>query len=705
MGFVVLVINWARASRPNMVSSLLKTLLLQGFITFHVRADSMTSMLADAEKELQKLFEQEQKELCGSQEIHKLLSEASKSNNRVTVWTRIEAIASAENKRLNTLISSTIDQLEIKRKELEAKRKEEKDELTPEHIKPMIIDALLGGDFDSTPDSPSKEQALENAKITKCGLIRASRVNRENKDKKGYTKITVAKDAFDKSIEKFDELVTEKMENKQWRIQPAAILKACKDFFGEPPKEEQNYCPEMCIKMSQGGSAISDREVGQTAGDPSDTLLKEVNELTALLAKYQKRLNKCEEGTKALQAFKLTLKSLETAIRKTFDAWFNANRDLDDAEESLDEIKFDIDNSIENAEQLKAQLINMAQETTDAETALETVQESGRELKQSLDQARSDLSKAKTAMETNDDALKAAELIKEKVAGIIEKLVNLYMFFVHEPINNLYLNEKDVLKVFDENTEKESTAAEAFKGSMTELSSHCENVAKPAFEKIILMEKTLDLTSLCKFGGEEASTGVVTRVDELKREVKEQLTQFKSYWKDFEVQNVEEQINEVSQPLLLVEVMEVFKEPTFSSVYMEKWKTGGVFLDAIGQLRRIIRNLAGALSNLQDSITTLEDKVKANIEEVKRAGQLVEEAIKAEKNKEKDVSEAERLLEEQRAQEEQQSGNCDLLKAAADKAYKEYQLALDVFHRVFIAGTKNDDKLGLLQKEETQVKS
>merc|ERR1719277_2677587 len=113
--------------------------------------------------------------------------------------------------------------------------------------------------------------------------------------------------------------------------------------------ESLTYCGEMCTNMAKGGSAISDQEVGQTAGDPSETLLKEVNELTALLAKYQKRLNKCEEGTKALQAFKLTLKPLETAIRTTFDAWFKANRDLDTAEESLDDIQLAIDNSAENA--------------------------------------------------------------------------------------------------------------------------------------------------------------------------------------------------------------------------------------------------------------------------------------------------------------------------------------------------------------------
>merc|ERR1712060_67218 len=120
--FVVLVINWARASRPNMVSSLLKTLLLQGFITFHVRADSMTSILAGAEDELKKLFEQEKKQLCGSQEIHKLLTDVpSKSNNRVATWSKIEKIASTENDRLNKLIEETLLELERLKELLKAK--------------------------------------------------------------------------------------------------------------------------------------------------------------------------------------------------------------------------------------------------------------------------------------------------------------------------------------------------------------------------------------------------------------------------------------------------------------------------------------------------------------------------------------------------------------------------------------------------------
>merc|ERR1740121_1108672 len=163
------------------------------------------------------------------------------------------------------------------------------------------------------------------------------------------------------------------MTSNQLRIQGKEIYKACQELELVVESEELSYCPQMCTRMSQKGGEISDRAVGQTAGVSSDELQQKVNELEKLLEKYYTRLKKCEQGAKALHAFKLTLEPLETAIKTTFDAWFKANRDLDEAEESLEELQENIENSEETASKLESQLKAATENLDDAKTALTRV--------------------------------------------------------------------------------------------------------------------------------------------------------------------------------------------------------------------------------------------------------------------------------------------------------------------------------------------
>merc|ERR1712066_289273 len=156
--------------------------------------------------------------------------------------------------------------------------------------------------------------------------------------------------------------------------------------------------------------------------------------------------------------------------------------------------------------------------------------------------------------------------------------------------------------------EKESS--EAFQTSMTALSMHCKDEALPAFSKI----SSIDLTPLCSFGGDGAAQSVVSMVATRKGEVKDELEKFKSWWKDFDVEV--EETNEVTQPVLLDEVIAACPgpaEPTFSSVYMVKWKTEGPFLKAIEELRKTIRDLKSEVAGVENKIAGLADAYKNNI--------------------------------------------------------------------------------------------
>jgi len=668
-----------------MVSSLMKTLLLQGFIIIRVKAESIGSILAGAEDVLRDLLVKEKKELCGSTEIHTLLSDVpSKSNNRVALWGKIDKIAETKLTELDKLISETQARLEEAQEELAQKKGEEKPEMESEFIKQFLMKALFAGGFDPA----SEDQAVANAKMSACRMLSP------RKCKKINPLCIITKEAYDDSISKFSELITVRMQANDVRIQGNAINAACQEMLAG---EEPTYCDQMCVKMSQEGARISDEAVGQTAGASSAELQAKVDALLELLKKYTIQNTKCKEGTEALKAFKMTLAPLEAAIKTTFDAWFKANRDLEEAEETLEDLQADMEESEALCDQLEELLKSATEKLTDAEDALKLVKKSEVFLKLKLNVAQNVLAEAKAAMEKNDDALKAAELIKEKVAGIIEKLTALYDFFVKEPIRNMMLDEPTTLDVFDAISGEESAAAVKFKESMTALSGHCKDVAMPAFSKI----DSIDLTPLCSFGGDDAGEGVVSMVAARKGEVKDELTKFKSWWKDFDVE-VEEK-NEVSEPVLLGEVMEAFPQPDFASVYMAKWKTDGPFLKAIEELRMAIKELTGTIGKAEEKISGLADSLKKNIQFRLAARLKIQEAVDQKKIAEDKLQAASEVLAQQEEAENEQTQNVDRLKAIAEAALQEYKKALDAFQKVFIAGTRIDLDL-LQQKQETHMK-
>merc|ERR1712217_735750 len=84
---------WPRASRLNMVTSVMRALLLQAFLAFHVHATLSAVDLKRGHEALKKLLEDEKKLLCGSTQIYDSLKDSSTQQARVIQWDYIDQVA------------------------------------------------------------------------------------------------------------------------------------------------------------------------------------------------------------------------------------------------------------------------------------------------------------------------------------------------------------------------------------------------------------------------------------------------------------------------------------------------------------------------------------------------------------------------------------------------------------------------------------
>lgn len=652
-----------------MVLSVMRALLLQVFFTFHVygRSDRMAAIMANAEDTLRELLKKEGKQLCGSMEIHKLLT--MQASKRVTLWSKIDAIAAAELADLQRLLDDAEEQIATYKAAIAKKKSEEKPEMAVEEIAAMIKKALFEAGFDAA----SEDEALNSAKLSKCGKAR-----RREQRKLG---ISPASGALDASKLKFNEMVAARMDQKDIRIQSDAIYNACELLELIPGDGGMTYCNEMCEQMSNQGSKISNDAVGQTAGAGSDQMQKKLDELTVLFQTYAARQGKCQEAAAALTGFKESVEPLEKAIEVTFDAWYKANANFNEAEGILDALGDDIEDSKEMVTQLTDKANAATKDVQEAKEALNQVRASEFICKTRLSKAKTKLNDAKKKMQDSDEALKAAEMIKQKVAGIIENAVTLYDWFVHEPLRNLCLDGDGALDIFDQGADEETTAKEAFQYTMQSVMAHCKNEAGPAFAKIT----SVNLAPLCQI---PSDAGVDESVEQRKKEVKQEFGTAISFMKDLTPPQGSEQANEVAQPVMLDEVVDAFPKPTFASQYMPKWREDGPFLKAIVTLRLAIQGLADQTAQLEHDIGQVADSVKNNIKLRVAARKTLNEAIDAQKFAEEEKQNAEKLLASQEEQEEQQEADLNDLENIANGLYEKYKGALKTFDQHFVAGTK-----------------
>merc|ERR1719414_2580173 len=231
---------------------------------------------------------------------------------------------------------------------------------------------------------------------------------------------------------------------------------------------------------------------------------------------------------------------------------------------------------------------------------------------------------------------------------------------------------------------------------MTALSDHCEQEAKPSFEKIT----DIDLSPLCEFGGPEAAAGSVKEtLKQRKEEVKNELKDCLSWYKDFSIPDSAGTVtSQLVEPVLLGPLTETYPDATFASEYMPDWKTGGKFLNAIQELRDMLHDLDEEAGALKGKIATLMDQIADNAKLREEISELVKTAIAEKKLAEDKEEEAKQLLASQQAQQKEQEENISNMRGLADAAYQAYQGALGKFSQIFNAGT-----ISLIQAQQAKV--
>merc|ERR1719254_462643 len=341
-------------------------------------------------------------------------------------------------------------------------------------------------------------------------------------------------------------------------------------------------------------------------------------------------------------------------------------------------------------------MLKLSTEKLEAATAkLMQVETHDRMIRSSHELAVKKLQKTKGLMEDGEAALRAAERVKEKLAGSMESMVNVYDWFVHEPLRNMMLDSDDFLQEF-EVKDSEIVSGSKFRESMTALSDHCEQDAKPSFQKIT----EIDLSPLCEFGGPAAAaTSVEETLKQRKEEVKQELKECLSWYRDFSIpESAGTVTSQLVEPVLLGPLTDAYPDATFASEYMPDWKTGGKFLNAIEELRNMLHDLDEVANALKGKITGLMDQIAENAKLREEVTELVKTAIAEKKLAEDKEEEAKQLLASQQAQQKEQEENISNMKALADAAYKAYQGALGKFSQIFNAGT-----ISLIQAQQAKV--
>jgi len=549
--------------------------------------------------------------------------------------------------------------------------------MTPADVVPMITKALHEANF---AVGGSEADAVSNAIKSRCGKLTGRRLKRV-----GIT--NVGENAYDTTLTKFEEFVTQRMSAKDVRMGADEVWLACTEMNLVPA--DLSYCDEMCTSMGKAALSISDAAVGQTVGGV-DKIQKKIDELTALYQSYLQRQTKCSDATDVLKKFRDSMLPLEQAIDETFEAWRKAQDNINAAELVLDQLMADLEDSKKLTAEWKKKAGESTKNVADAQKALDDLIKSELFIKLKWKVAKRKLSDAQEKMAKTDEALKAAEAIKMKITGILEDAVLLYDWFVHEPLRNLQIDiDGTVDQVFYGDLQDETKAKTVLTESMLSLTTYCEKEASPQFSKIT----TVDLAPLCQIPDAQS---VFKVFEERKAEVKGDFDYCLSFKKNFFSEQAGA-TDELSAPHDLAQVTDAFPTPSFSSVYLPQWEAGGKFLTAIKKLRETIAELEGQSAQISSSIAALGDSLKQNIALSKIARAALLKAIEEDKAIQMEKKKADELLAAQQEQEEQQNANLDELDGAADALRLKYTEAVQTFNKHFAAGTS----LSLLQKEKT----
>merc|ERR1712032_1742448 len=197
----------------------------------------------------------------------------------------------------------------------------------------------------------------------------------------------------------------------------------------------------------------------------------------------------CERSKQNIDGFQKYLESLDEEIIARHTAVRKAERDLDDAQWSLDE--------------LEKALAKQRGLVSDAEKLLEQIGAA----KNQLSEMREKLANMKNAVDTGLE-------IKKYVSTTALKMGYYVDVAVRQPVRDIGLvEETNVWDYFSEDVTTEQCSA-TFKHQLSDFHQYCTGPAMEAFEKI---KNFVDLTPLCKLDEEtkisgEGDTGVQTRI-------------------------------------------------------------------------------------------------------------------------------------------------------------------------------------------------
>merc|ERR1711972_849289 len=125
------------------------------------------------------------------------------------------------------------------------------------------------------------------------------------------------------------------------QIDSVKLHKKCQTMF-EGKLSSEEYCDQMCTKISQAGGTISEKHFPMVVGDET-LLLSELQRLIELGKKVEEDFQQCKGAHGMLMEFKESLDPLNVQVDYTFRQWKSAKKKLAMARDEMEELGEEID--------------------------------------------------------------------------------------------------------------------------------------------------------------------------------------------------------------------------------------------------------------------------------------------------------------------------------------------------------------------------
>jgi len=418
----------------------------------------------------------------------------------------------------------------------------------------------------------------------------------------------------------------------------------------------------------------------------------------------------CQEAGKILEDFEKSLKPLEESTKKTFTVWKKANMDLQKAQSGLKKLNKNIDAQEAEKEKLKTALDGTTEKLKNELTNLLKLTMANSVLNKKNEETMQAAKEAKDSMASFLSAVNAALRIKEGVEGVLKSVRTLYDSVVNEFLRNAGIdfpecrhdapdNQKnECLPDFNPNSEGYKTSEKKkLLTSMDELTTHCVEKAKPAFQAVAARDPSIDLTPLCDFTGYDPKESVLAVVDKHRTKADGLIKDTILKYREMDTVIDTEEANEnMRAPGLLIPVMTEFPDISFSKTYLPDWGTQQRFLKAIQSLRDIHDETDRKNDELDQKIEELKADLEQNGLALKNAKVAVQEAKASNELAADQYDGVLAILSAMDDTQKKMEIDLEALKKARQVAKEAYDGAKNEFETVFKAGVSQS----FLQKGE-----